>query len=307
MSPAADPIYQAPGERTSGQDYSIELVGLQKLMALTSGTPNVVIGLVDGPVSVGHPDLAGKIRAVAGTSAVCDDMASVACAHGTFVAGILAARRGAQAPAIAPGCTLMVRTIFREDAHESKVPNASPSQLAGAIVDCVDAGARILNLSVAVTGRSFGTERDLQDAVDYSCRRGVLIFAAAGNQGAVASSTIIRHPWVVPIVAYKEDQKLLPLSNIGRSIGLRGLGASGNDVRSLSPTGESTVASGTSVAVPFASGAAALLWSLLPHATAAQVRNAMLESVRSGSRSIIPPLLNAEGAYRILLSMMRKG
>ena len=35
----------------------LDLVKLSQLMQLTSGKPEVVIGLIDGPVAVDHPDL----------------------------------------------------------------------------------------------------------------------------------------------------------------------------------------------------------------------------------------------------------
>ncbi len=38
----------------------LDLVNLTQLMELTSGRPEIVIGLVDGPVVIGHPDLAGE-------------------------------------------------------------------------------------------------------------------------------------------------------------------------------------------------------------------------------------------------------
>ena len=45
----------------------LDLVNLTPLMELTSGRPEIVIGLVDGPVVIGHPDLAGEnIREIPG-------------------------------------------------------------------------------------------------------------------------------------------------------------------------------------------------------------------------------------------------
>jgi hypothetical protein len=69
-------------------------------MACTAGDPNVAIGLIDGPVVLEHADLIGaKIRSLPGdASAGCTQVSSAACGHGTFVAGILAARRGSAAP-----------------------------------------------------------------------------------------------------------------------------------------------------------------------------------------------------------------
>ena len=43
-------------------------------------------------------------------------MSSAACVHGTFVAGILSAKRGSAAPAVCPDCTLLVNPVFSEAA-----------------------------------------------------------------------------------------------------------------------------------------------------------------------------------------------
>ncbi|MGH2744502.1 MAG: peptidase S8, partial [Thermoleophilaceae bacterium] len=50
----------------------LELVRLQALMALSSGSASVSVGLMDGPVAAGHADLAAaSIRPVGGEGAVC--------------------------------------------------------------------------------------------------------------------------------------------------------------------------------------------------------------------------------------------
>ena len=259
------------------------------------------MGLVDGPVALDHPDLAtNNIRTLGGIGGACRDTGSASCRHGTFVAGILAARRGARAPAIAPDCTLLVRPVFMEAEAAGELPGATPGGLAEAIVDCVDAGARVLNLSAALAGRAIGADRELQEALGYTARRGVLVVAAAGNQGAVAGSAIIRHPWVIPVVAYARTGRPLAQSNLGRSIGSRGLGAPGEGVVSLAPEGEPAVSAGTSIAAPFVTGAAALLWSAFPGAAAVEVKRALLSSPVGRRTTVVPPLLDAWGGYEVL-------
>jgi hypothetical protein len=83
---------------------ALELVRLTALMARTTGRAEIVVGLIDGPVSRDHPDLAGaSIREVAGArKANCFRLESAACFHGTFVAGILFGRRQSAAP-LTPG------------------------------------------------------------------------------------------------------------------------------------------------------------------------------------------------------------
>jgi len=128
---------------------ALELVRLLPLMARTAGRPEITIGLIDGPVVLDHPDLATEdIREVPGEFAgACALSSSAACQHATFIAGILLAKRGSAAPAICPGCSLLVRPIFREtNSANGQMPSATPQQLALAIVETVDVGACILNL-----------------------------------------------------------------------------------------------------------------------------------------------------------------
>jgi subtilisin family serine protease len=270
------------------------------LMTLTRGRSDMLVGLLDGPVALDHPDLAaGRIRPLTGISGACRDSRSEACRHGTFVAGILAARRGTRAPAIAPDCTLVVRPVFLDAAPVGELPSSTPGQLAEAIVDCVDAGARVLNLSAALTAGSIGAQRKLGEALEYTVRREVLVVVAAGNQGILGGSIITRHQWTIPVVAYTRAGWPLAQSNLGRSMGRRGVGAPGEGVVSLAPVGEPVTSGGTSVAAPFVTGAAALLWSAFPGASAVEVKYALLSSV--GRRNTVaPPLLDAWKAYEVL-------
>lgn len=280
---------------------SLELVRLPGLMALTRGRADLVVGLVDGPVALDHPDLAnGNVRTLPAAPGACYDTGSAACRHGTFIAGVLAARREARAPAIAPGCTLLVRPVFSEAKPIGELPSATPRELAGAIIDCIEAGARVLNLSVALIGGAFSTERELEEALQYAVRWRVLIIAATGNQGTVAGSAVTRHPSVIPVVAYARTGRPLAQSNLGRSIGLGGLGGPGEGVVSLASEGEPAASAGTSIAAPFVTGAAALLWSVFPAADAAELKRALLSPPMGQHRTVIPPLLDAWGAYEML-------
>ena len=280
----------------------LQLVGLSALMARTSGRPEIAIALIDGPVTLDHPDLAAEnIREVPGKlPAACADASDAACAHGTFIAGILLASRMSVAPAICPGCTLLVRPIFSQaPANGEQMPSASATELAEAIVDVIDAGARVINLSVALQGPSPGGGRSLQQALDFALRRGVVVVAAAGNQGAVGGSVITRHPWVIPVIAYDLKGRPMNLSNLGASIGRCGLGAPGEAVTSLGVTNPLTMG-GTSAATPFVTGAAALIWSDFPGATAAEVRSAVTMAAAPRRTTIVPPLLNAWATYQAM-------
>jgi subtilisin family serine protease len=281
------------------------LVQLTELMERTSGQPEVVLGLVDGPVASEHPDLAtDHIREIPGRlPGRCTQSTSTACLHGTFIAGMLLGRRGSASPAICPGCTLLLCPIFAESPQgDALVPSASPAEVARAVIALVDAGTRIINLSAALDYPSHKGGRELGEAFDEAARRGVIVVAAAGNQGSVGSSVITRHPWVLPVAACDLTGRPLEYSNLGSSIGRRGLSAPGVGITSLAAEGEPHELGGTSVAAPLVSGAIALLWSEFPELTAAEIRHIVSLAGLSRRRAIVPPLFNAWRAYQRLLT-----
>jgi subtilisin family serine protease len=263
----------------------------------------VTIGLIDGPVVMNHSGLANQhVREIPGNgSGACTRVDSTACLHGTFVAGVLSAKRGLVAPAICPNCTLLVRPIFAETkAANGEMPSAMPEELAQAILDCMAAGARVLNVSAAVAEPSTKSERALEEALDQAARRGVIVIVAAGNQGTLGSTAITRHPWVLPVVAYDLQGTPMTHSNLGNSIGRRGLGAPGDKITSLGAEGKPLTLGGTSAAAPFVTGAIALLWSEFPAATAAQVKSAATQAYAPRRRTVVPPLLDAWAAYQTM-------
>ncbi|NJK52581.1 MAG: S8 family serine peptidase [Cyanobacteria bacterium CRU_2_1] len=281
----------------------LDLVNLTPLMKLTSGRPEVVVGLIDGTIFQKHPEFMGaNIREISGElSGQCVQASSTACVHGTFVAGILCGKRSSIAPAICPNCTLLVRPIFAETALESEqMPSATPAELAAAIIESIDAGARVLNMSVAIAQPSSQGERELQQALDYALKRGVIAVAASGNQGTLGSSAITRHPWVIPVVACDLQGRPISYSNLGSSVGRRGLSALGDRITSLGTEEQTLTLSGTSVAAPFVTGAIALLWSEFPTATAAEIKLAVTQGNGVRRTTVVPPLLDAWAAYQVM-------
>ena len=278
-----------------------DVVNITRLMELTAGRPEVIIGLVDGPVAAEHPDLATDhirhIRVPSSKYRIVQNGA--ARAHATYLAGILTARRGSAAPAICSGCSLLVRPIFLDLASMADVPSATPDELADAIVECVQEGARILNLSVAVGQPSPNREHRLEEALSHAANRSVIVVASAGNQGTLGSSAITRHPWVVPVAACDRRGSPLPISNIGTSIGRRGLMAPGEGITSLGLDGRPVTSGGTSASAPFVTGAIALLWSLFPDASAAELKLAVTRPDVHRA-TVVPPVLDAWAAYQLI-------
>jgi subtilisin family serine protease len=285
---------------------ALELVKLTPLMERTSGRPEIVIALIDGPVLMDSSDLwSSNVRHLgSGLPATCAQPTSGACMHGTFVAGILSARRGSLAPAICPECNLLVRPIFPEtNPGNGALPSATPEELATAIVEAVEAGARVINLSAALAQPSMRGERSLKEALDSAMAHGVIVVAAAGNQGRLGSSAITRHPWVIPVAGCDIRGRPVDESNFGSSAGRRGLSAPAENITSLGTDGQPVSFGGTSAAAPFVTGTVALLWSEFPTASASAVKHALLGAGGAHRNTVVPPVLNASAAYQAMAAV----
>jgi subtilisin family serine protease len=105
-------------------------------------------------------------------------------------------------------------------------------------------------------------------------------------------------------VAYNINGRPIGYSNLGRSIGSRGLGAPGDWIRTLGPKGQSIGVGGTSAAAPFVTGTIALLLSEFPRARATDIRRALTPNRISQRTTLVPPLLNATAAYDAMRSQL---
>jgi subtilisin family serine protease len=171
---------------------------------------------------------------------------AAACAHGTFVAGILGARRGSLAPALCPACPLLVRPVFLD--ADRAMPHTTVAELSTAIQEVLQSGARIIDLSLALTRGSAAQDQSLGAVLDWAAQKDVLLVAAAGNDGRVSSTALTRHPWVLPVVSCDAGGHPSRFANVSGSAGRHGLMAPGEGLVSLDSEGGTRAGAGTSFA-----------------------------------------------------------
>jgi subtilisin family serine protease len=140
-------------------------------------------------------------------------------------------------------------------------------------------GAQILNMSWGSSNRS----RALKDALQYASNKGVLLLAAAGNNGKNSDqernypSSYEEVPTLLSVASSNSPGRLSGFSNRG-AVTVH-FAAPGSGILSTTPGNRWERSSGTSMATPMASGVAALLLSAHPELNAIEVRNALLNGV----------------------------
>jgi thermitase len=242
----------------------------------TSGT-NLIIAVVDTGVDLTHPELSGKL--VSGYDFVHgDDEAQDDHGHGTHVAGVAAAigNNGIGIAGLSWGARIMPLKVLDSSG------DGAYFDIIQAIQYAADHGARVINLSLG------GSQADpnLLAAVEYARDKGCLVVAATGNQGGA-----LLYPAAYDVafaVAATTDRQARPsYSNYGAGTDIAAPGGTeAAGIYSLAPDGGYATMYGTSMAAPHVSGLAALIWSLSPSLSPAQVVSVIEETaVKVGTDS----------------------
>ena len=284
----------------------LDLPGLAELRRRTNGEPEVIVAVLDGPVDRDHGAFA-HTRFVDPRNAEMplsrpQDFTS---AHGTIVASILFGD-GSGIDGIAPGVTAMPIALFDRD--RQRVPQLA---IARAITDAVDAGAHIINLSAGQYTDVGEADDWLTNAVKLCEARGVLLVAAAGNDGCDCLHVPAALSTVLAVGALDSEGHPKEFSNWGPAYAHNGILAPGEDILGALPGGGLTRSSGTSIAAPIVSGIAALLVSLQlldgKSADPLAVRDALLAGAIPCSlpnpescRRMLGGIINIQGARKVM-------
>jgi thermitase len=254
--------------------------------AVTTGS-SVSVAVLDTGVDYTHPDIApnydGGYDFISNDSDPMDDMF-----HGTHVAGTIvgAMNNLSGDPAqpegvsgVAPNARLLAYKVCDAD---GLCPDFAIEQgLARAIED----GAQVVNLSLGSTGLCTPM---LDAAVQDAWSAGLIIVAAAGNNGDTQQVCPAAFDNVISVAAFDEDHLKASFSTYGNWVDIA---APGNAIVGPLPMflcaglpttpgdeGCYDFVSGTSMAAPHVAGVAALLWSRPDVTTNSQVRDLLLDS-----------------------------
>lgn len=222
---------------------------------VTTGRVTVLVAMIDSGIDLGHPEFAGRI--VTGYDYINQDLVPQDdYGHGTHIAGIVAAA-GDNAAGVA-GMAWGVRLLVYKALDNTGVGPAS--FVAQAVLDAVARGARIINLSLALTAPS----ETLRSALQHAFANNTVIVGATGNNsGPVAYPAA--YPEVIAVAATTHWDDWTGYSNYGPLVDLAAPGGSASDpILSTWLNGSYAWQYGTSVAAPAVAGVAALMRSLNP-------------------------------------------
>lgn len=222
------------------------------------GDPRLRVAVLDGPIDLSHPCLAGS--AIEVLSALSDAEAnSAAAAHGLHVASIIFGQPGSLTPGLAPKCTGLSIPIFRS-ASDGRV-FCSQADLAFGVTLALEHGAHILNISGGQLSEDGDPEPLLADALRKCEDAGALVIAAAGNDGGPFMHVPAAIPTVLSVGAAGRDGEPLAFSNWGSPYQANGVLAPGEDIECADVGGATTRRTGSSFAAAVATGMAARMLS----------------------------------------------
>lgn len=266
------------------QQWHHGVIGTQTAWDTTMGARGIVVASCDTGVDPTHPDLKSALLAAYNSEDGAATNLTPVNSHGTLTAGAMAAIANNSVGVAGVAGAVKILPI--------KITNfENGAAYLSAIADCItyaaNKGAKVVNLSYG------GTETATIDtAAQYLRSKGGLLVVAAGNDGLdTSSNTDYTSMFVVSAV---DETGALPYwSNRGLRTDIVAPG-----VNILTPNlgGSYAYATGTSLAAPLVSGAAALVYSANSALSVAQVEDVLSSTA---DKSIVGYSENTHGGGRV--------
>ena len=255
---------------------------------MTTGSPDVVIAVVDSGVDATHPDLAGAV--LPGYDFVENKPATTPTdGHGTGVAGAAAARanNGIGGAGTCFRCSILPLRVIGSDGLAFNTTTAK------AIDYAVDHGAAVVNASIYGPNFSEPLRRSIQRARSA----GVLVVAAAGNEASDTPQYPAAFAETISVGAATYEGARASFSSYGSWVAFAAPECAPISVLG----GSSGVGCMTSVSSPLVAGIVGLMRTQAPFASADEIEAALIKTARArpvpGTRTGV---VDAAGALRAL-------
>ena len=238
--------------------WGVERIGASEFHGQSDTGAGATVAVLDSGVDPEHESLEvtdGKAYADC-TGASCEADWDDETGHGTHTAGTVAALdNGVGVVGVLPEADIYALKVLAGDG------SGYDSDIAAAIEWCADNDVDVINLSLGGSDEA----QVLEDAVRYAYERGVLVVAAAGNDGSLGGVDYpAGYDECIAVGATNDRDEVPEWSARGDGVELV---APGDEVLSTGPDDEYVYKSGTSMATPHVAAIAAQLMSRgLPHA-----------------------------------------
>ncbi|UAA40638.1 S8 family serine peptidase [Paraneptunicella aestuarii] len=219
--------------------------------------------IIDTGYSLGHEDLPTDVTGQANNSQV-GSWNNDGHGHGSHVAGTIAGLDNTVGVVgVYPDADLHIVKIFNDSGSWT-----SASDLITGMQQCADAGANVISMSLGGGAASTAEET----AVNNLVSQGILLIAAAGNDGNSTMSYPASYDGIMSVAAVDSSSNVASFSQYNSQVEIA---APGVAVNSTLPGNTYAAWSGTSMATPHVSGVAALVWSFFQQCTNEQIREAL--------------------------------
>jgi hypothetical protein len=258
--------------------YGLAKLRLPQAHSIAKGD-NVLVAVIDSGIDGTHPELSG---AIAQSYDATGDKAPVKPhAHGTAMASLIAAH--GKLMGAAPHARILAIRAF--DPAGKSAEGTTFNILKGLNFAAAN-GARVINMSFA--GPS---DPAIHRSLEAARRKGIVLVAAAGNEGAKSAPLYpAADPNVIAVSATDADDLILEQSNRGNYIAVAAPGA---QIMVAIPDGGYEMSSGTSHAAAEVSGIVALMLAHKPGMTPDQARATLLTTAKDIGAPGRDPLFGA--------------
>jgi cyanobactin maturation PatA/PatG family protease len=248
---------------------------LRNLWRISKGEKSLKIAVLDSAVDIQHVAfIDSNVEQVLPNGIISDH--SNPSDHGTHVASLIFANHiNGEIQGIAPDCSGFIIPVFESDAG-GITRNTTQLDLARSIYKAIDIGVKIINISAGELNVSGYPDDQLAKALRTCEQKGILVVAAAGNDGCACLHIPASVDTVLTVGALNENGYPLLQSNYGKEYRSSGILAPGQKIKGAIPNNNYAYKTGTSFAAPIVSGIAALLMSINRSATAKEIRKLFL-------------------------------
>ncbi len=244
----------APNDPKLAQQYGPQMMGFPTAWSEVGyGSTAITVALVDTGILKTHEDLAGARILQGHDYANGDTNPDDNCGHGTHTAGILGATTNNGLGIAGEAQVKILEMKALDSSFFSSSCSGSDADIAQAIMDAADQGASIISMSIGGAGSTA-----MQNAVNYAYNKGVILVAAAGNDGQNNGTDYPgAYPNVIAVGALTSNKVRASYSDGGAQLDIM---APGSNVLSTYTGSNSTYSSlsGTSMATPGVAGALGL-------------------------------------------------